>query len=62
MSSEGSCEIDLWPFLQNLTCDIIARAAFGSSSEEGRRIFQLLKEQAGLAAQVMMKDYIPGWR
>ncbi|XP_047172925.1 cytochrome P450 716A67-like isoform X1 [Vigna umbellata] len=62
MSSDGSCEIDLWPFLQNLTSDIIARAAFGSSYEEGRRIFELLKEQAQLAAQSMMKDYIPGWR
>ncbi|WVZ08222.1 hypothetical protein V8G54_021568 [Vigna mungo] len=62
MSSDGSCEIDLWPFLQSLTSDVIARAAFGSSYEEGRRIFELLKEQAQLAAQSMMKDYIPGWR
>ncbi|MED6121613.1 hypothetical protein PIB30_031830 [Stylosanthes scabra] len=62
LSSDGSCEIDVWPFLQALTSDVISRAAFGSSYEEGIRIFDLQKEQAQLAMKVMVKIYIPGWR
>ncbi|MED6121608.1 hypothetical protein PIB30_031825 [Stylosanthes scabra] len=62
LSPDGSCEIDVWPFLQALTSDVISRAAFGSSYEEGIRIFDLQKEQARLAMKVMMKTYILGWR
>ncbi|ESW21356.1 hypothetical protein PHAVU_005G063900 [Phaseolus vulgaris] len=61
-SSDGSSEMDVWPFLQNLARDAISRTAFGSSFEEGRRIFQLLKEQTELTVQLMLKVYIPGWR
>ena len=62
LSSNGSCEMDVWPFLQNLASDVISRTAFGSSYEEGIRIFQLQKEQAELATKVIIKVYIPGWR
>ncbi|BAT93215.1 hypothetical protein VIGAN_07214500 [Vigna angularis var. angularis] len=62
LSSKGSCEIDAWPFLQNQASDVIARSAFGSSFEEGRRIFQLQREQAKLALQLVLKIQIPGWR
>ena len=62
LSSDGSCEIDAWPFLQNLASDVIARSAFGCSFEEGRRIFQLQREQAKLALQLILKIQIPGWR
>jgi len=62
LSSDGSSEMDVWPFLQNLARDAISRTAFGSSFEEGRRIFQLLKEQTDLTVQLMLKVYIPGWR
>lgn len=62
LSSDGSCEMDVWPFLQNLASDVIARTAFGSSFEEGKRIFQLQKELAELTMKVIMKVYIPGWR
>ncbi|XP_061364305.1 cytochrome P450 72A68-like isoform X1 [Gastrolobium bilobum] len=62
LSLDGSCEMDAWPFLQNLASDVISRTAFGSSYEEGRRIFELQKEQAELTMKVIMKVYIPGWR
>ncbi|RDX66652.1 hypothetical protein CR513_54559, partial [Mucuna pruriens] len=62
LSSDGSCEMDVWPFFQNLASDVISRNAFGSSFEEGRRIFQLLKDQAELILKVLLKVYIPGWR
>jgi len=62
LSLNGSSEMDVWPFLQNLACDVISRTAFGSSYEEGRSIFQLLKEQGELTVKLMFKVYIPGWR
>ncbi|XP_061365512.1 cytochrome P450 72A68-like isoform X2 [Gastrolobium bilobum] len=62
LSLDGSCEMDVWPFLQNLASDVISRTAFGSSYEEGRRIFELQKEQAELTMKVAMKAFIPGWR
>ncbi|CAL0310713.1 unnamed protein product [Lupinus luteus] len=62
LSSDGSCELDVWPFFQNLTSDVISRTAFGSSYEEGKRIFELQKEQAALTMKAALKSYIPGWR
>ncbi|KEH38470.1 putative 11-oxo-beta-amyrin 30-oxidase [Medicago truncatula] len=61
LSSDGSCEIDVWPSLQNLASDAISRTAFGSSYEEGKRIFQLQREQAELITTVVMKSTIPLW-
>ncbi|KAL2331244.1 hypothetical protein Fmac_018825 [Flemingia macrophylla] len=62
LSSDESCEIDVWPFFQDLASDVISRSAFGSSYEEGRRIFQLLKEQTEHTMKIMLKVYIPGSR
>jgi hypothetical protein len=47
--------------MQNLTGDVISRAAFGSSYLEGVRIFQLQGEQVLLVLQAMNKIHIPGY-
>lgn len=62
LSSDGSCEMDVWPSLQNLASDVISRTSFGSSYQEGRRVFQLLKEQAELVMKDVVKAFIPLWR
>ncbi|MQL93211.1 hypothetical protein Taro_025851 [Colocasia esculenta] len=58
----GSCELDVWPELQNFTGDVISRTVFGSTFEEGRRIFQLQVEQAEHLFQDLQKIFIPGYR
>ncbi|KAJ3685165.1 hypothetical protein LUZ61_014329 [Rhynchospora tenuis] len=55
----GSFEMDVWPEMQNLTGDVISRAAFGSSYEEGRRIFQLQSEQAERLIKAIPNLFIP---
>ncbi|XP_049374072.1 cytochrome P450 CYP72A219-like [Solanum verrucosum] len=59
---ERSKELDIWPQFQKLTSDMISRTAFGSSYEEGRRIFELQKEQAEIIMKQFNSIYIPGSR
>ncbi|XP_042489570.1 cytochrome P450 CYP72A219-like [Macadamia integrifolia] len=61
VSSKGSLELDVWPELQILTGDVISRAAFGSSYEEGVQIFKLQDEQAKLFIQSFQTPFIPGF-
>ncbi|KAJ8441256.1 hypothetical protein Cgig2_000629 [Carnegiea gigantea] len=58
----SSSEIDAWSHLHRLSADVISRAAFGSSYEEGRRIFELITEQLVVAIPVINAVYVPGWR
>ena len=62
VGSEGMQEIDVWPEFQNLTGDVISRAAIGSSLSEGRRIFQLQSEQAQNAVNMANRMHIPAYR
>ncbi|XP_047047661.1 cytochrome P450 CYP72A219-like [Lolium rigidum] len=60
-AGDAPCEVDVWPDMQNLTGDVISRAAFGSSYLEGRRIFQLQAEQIELTVLAMNKIHVPGY-
>ncbi|WOK91528.1 Cytochrome P450 [Canna indica] len=62
MSTEGCWELDVWPEFLNFSGDVISRTAFGSSYEEGKRIFQLINEEAQLFSQAAQRLYIPGYR
>ncbi|KAL6348765.1 hypothetical protein AAG906_033421 [Vitis piasezkii] len=59
---QGTYELDVMPEFQNLTGDVISRTAFGSSYEEGRRVFELQKEQIVLVMEDFQNFYIPGFR
>ncbi|KAJ9554680.1 hypothetical protein OSB04_018725 [Centaurea solstitialis] len=59
VTKESSCEVDVWPHLQTLTSDVISRTAFGSSFEEGRKIFELQSELGALVMKASMQIYIP---
>ncbi|TKY46565.1 Cytochrome P450 CYP72A219 [Spatholobus suberectus] len=59
---QGSCEVDVFPELSVLSGDVIARTAFGSSYQEGKKIFELQHEQALLMREALRSTSIPGYR
>ncbi|KAM0000846.1 putative secologanin synthase [Helianthus debilis subsp. tardiflorus] len=62
VTRESSCEVDVWPFLYSFSGDVISHTAFGSSFEEGRKIFELQREQATMMLKIDESVYIPGSR
>lgn len=62
IGSKESYELDVWPELQILAADVISRAAFGSSYNDGKRIFQFQSEQTLLVSKALQTIYIPGFR
>ncbi|XP_074319034.1 cytochrome P450 CYP72A219-like [Silene latifolia] len=61
-SITGSQEIEMWSDLQKVTADAISRTAFGSTFQEGRRVFELLQEYIVIIARSLHSVYIPGSR
>jgi hypothetical protein len=59
VGSDGSFELDVLPEMQKLARDIVSKAAFGCSNQEGKKIFELQAEQAELLVKLLNIAHIP---
>jgi len=62
VEADGSYEFNVCSEFAMLTGDVIARTAFGSSYQEGKKIFELQKEIEILVREALSTIYIPGFR
>ncbi|KAK1416130.1 hypothetical protein QVD17_31918 [Tagetes erecta] len=62
IDQSGSIELDVRPYIDSLAGELISRTAFGSSYEDGKKIFEIQKEQLDLVFQMFVMLLIPGRR
>lgn len=62
LESNQSHDFDVWPDIQILTSDVISRTAFGNSYEDGRKVFEFIKQQVKNLGENYPFSFIPGWR
>ncbi|GER44141.1 cytochrome P450 [Striga asiatica] len=62
MSTAGKVEIEVSNWFENLVEDVITKATFGSSYEDGRAIFELQSQQMVHASEAYQKLFFPGYR
>ncbi|CAN6446428.1 unnamed protein product [Victoria cruziana] len=59
-AANGSCELDVFAELQTLSECVISKMLFGKNQEEGKRLFEIQKEQAEMGFQGLWKMQLPG--